>query len=112
VEEKQQIQQFSQDSIIQNIISDCQTKFGDFKQFEEELSTAFKYYQYYFPDSLIPEVVTFISGFNYQVAVTDKHLAIGLDLYLGAEYPFYKLAMLPNYRVEKMQQNRIVFDAM
>ena len=37
----------------------------------------------------MPEVVAFVSGFNYSIVASDSSLGIGLDMYLGKEYEYY-----------------------
>src|SRR5690606_28037487 len=99
------------DKEINEIYQEVLKQYKDFEPHQTKILTAFKYYHYYFPDSIIPDLVTFISGFNYQIAVTKNQLAIGLDMYLGNDYWFYKELMMPSYKVEKLTSNRLAFDA-
>ncbi|MDP6908231.1 MAG: hypothetical protein QF371_01935, partial [Flavobacteriales bacterium] len=39
-------------------------------------------------------------------------LAIGLDMFLGADYPIYPMAGLPKYRFDNMKRDQIVPQAM
>ena len=54
-----------------------------------ELTDAFRRIKYYFPRQKMPRVYGFSSGFEYQRTVGDGYLAIGLDLFLGADSRFY-----------------------
>jgi hypothetical protein len=57
---------------------------------EKQLDGGFRYLKYYYPDYHIPKCVTFYSGLNNFGAVTiDTVLGIGLDMFLGKNYPFY-----------------------
>jgi gliding motility-associated lipoprotein GldB len=56
---------------------------------EAELTEAFKYIKYYFPEQQQPNVYAFLSGFEDQVAVGTDYCGIGLDLFLGANSRFY-----------------------
>lgn len=76
-----------------------------------ELQNAFNYYAYYFPDRKIPEVVTFISGFNYGVVALDSSLGIGLDMFLGKDNNYYTLLQIPNYQRIKMDRDDIPIQA-
>lgn len=71
--------------------------YKDVKKIEEELSQSFKFIKYYFPKFQPPtRVVTFSSMIsNYGAVTVDSTLGIGLDMYLGADFPIY--AMLPDY---------------
>lgn len=64
--------------------------FPDLRWLEKQLREGFRYLKYYFPQYAIPRVVTFYSGLNNFGAVTvDTVLGIGLDMFLGENYPFY-----------------------
>lgn len=55
-----------------------------------QLELGFRYMKYYFPDYRVPLCITFYSGLNNFGAVTvDTVLGIGLDMFLGRNYPFY-----------------------
>jgi len=84
--------------------------FKDFSPFQQKLETMFRYYKYYFPEERIPQVVTYISGFNQSVVTTDTLLGISLDKYLGSECVFYKMLGLPQYMRKKMVPQMIPFD--
>lgn len=66
---------------------------------EEQLTKGFQYMTYYYPQYKVPHVVYFISWLNNWAAFTlnDNTLGIGLDMFLGDKYPFYKSVGLPEY---------------
>ena len=66
-----------------------QKKFPDLKKQEQELTQAFRYIHYYFPDYKIPRLISFFSGFEVQVPLGEDYIGIGLDMFLGQESPFY-----------------------
>lgn len=73
-----------------------QKKFTDLGPLEDELAQSFRYMKYYLPDFKVPQVVTFISAIgNYGAVTIDTLLGIGLDMYMGADFPVY--ASLPDY---------------
>lgn len=57
---------------------------------EKELTQAFKYIRYYYPDARVPRFISFISGFAVQMPIGDRYMGIGLDMFLGKESQFYK----------------------
>ncbi|MBS1776951.1 MAG: hypothetical protein JSS64_11800 [Bacteroidetes bacterium] len=67
------------------------------------LIEGFKYVKYYFPHFKVPTIVYFISGLNQWSAITlDSSLVgVGLDMYLGSQYPFYKAVQIPQYVIRK-----------
>ncbi len=87
-------------------------KYPDLDSLHTQLVEALKHYRYYYPDSTLPEFVTFISSFNYSV-VTDKDLiGIGLDNYLGVNCEFYAHIPIQQYLRYKMHRKKIVSDCM
>lgn len=77
-----------------------------------DLENAFKRYHYYFPERLIPNVVTMTAAFNYATAADDKVLAIGLDMYLGGDFKVYPQIGIPKYKFQNFNKEFLVSDAM
>jgi len=65
--------------------------FGSFEQEAEDLESLFKHIKYYFPNVVVPKVVTLTSDVRYndRIILTDTLLLIGLDNYLGKDHHFY-----------------------
>jgi gliding motility-associated lipoprotein GldB len=106
------IRDFATDSDIVAIYRDTQSKFSDFSKQDQELTEAFKFYHVYFPSHVVPQTVTFISGFNNAIICADSLLGIGLDWYLGKESKYYQALHFPYYKVQKMSGEYITADAM
>jgi hypothetical protein len=104
------LEMFKNDSAVKIARIDVEKQFPDLKELRNKLITAFKYYRYYFPDKHIPEVCTYISGFNQSLILTDSVLGIGLDKYLGANYDFYRQLQFHRYIVRNMYPEKIVSD--
>jgi hypothetical protein len=49
---------------------------------KDDLIEMLKYFHYYFPVKPVPDILTYISAFNYAVITTDSIIGIGLDMYL------------------------------
>ena len=73
--------------------------FPKLDKLEKELTQSFRYIRYYIPNFPLPsKVVSFSSVIsNYGAVTTDSILGIGLDMYLGNNFPIYSL--LPDYPV-------------
>lgn len=56
---------------------------------EAELTEAFKYIKYYYPNATLPRFIGFLSGFSYQTPIGDNYAGIGLDMFLGKDSKFY-----------------------
>ena len=83
---------------IQHLIDTTQILFPSLTGLENKLGQAFGYFHYYFPGHLVPEVFTYVSEFGIGTfTVGTDVLAIGLDFFLGADYPYYDPAVFPVY---------------
>jgi len=109
---KTRLQDFIHDADISNISADAKSMYHDFSGIEDQLTDAFRHYKYYFPQKLIPAIVTFISGFNYAIVSADSTLGIGLDMYLGSDSKYYPSLEIPLYKIRRMRSEYIVADAM
>ena len=89
-----------------------QKKFPDVSDINHELEMLFKHIRYYFPKEKTGDVYYFISGLNNWSAVTvDTALGIGLDMYLGTNYPFYPSVELPAYEIQRCEKKYIPINA-
>lgn len=79
--------------------------FPDTKQLEETLGKGFRYYRHYYPKAIVPKIVYFVSGLNnWSVITVDSNIVgIGLDMYLGPGYPFYRSVQIPEYMYEQLR---------
>ncbi len=57
---------------------------------ESELTSSFKRIHYFLPRDTIPRFSTVLTGFGYQTFTFNHELCIGLDLFLGRNYRFYR----------------------
>jgi len=103
---------FTNDPEIKNVFKSVKNQFPDLKNEEQDFSIAFARYKALFPDSLVPQIITMISGFNYNIAVSDSALAIGLDMYLGDSCRFYEWLSMPDFKKARMNRSFLVADAL
>lgn len=106
------LSRFVADQDIQAIHKMVEKDFSDFTPIHQELEQAFRYYKHYFPDKLIPEVITFESSFNYAIFALDSALCIGLDMYLGKDCSYYKEFGFAQYQINRMEPHRVAVEAM
>ncbi len=100
---------------MQKIYQDMKAEFSNFSSYEMQIEEAFKYYKYYFPDSLVPDLVTFYSNFNANVFPYQNRIGIGLDMYLGTDHELVTSLpndIFPQYLKDKMDAKYLVADVM
>ncbi|MBL4754756.1 MAG: hypothetical protein JKY52_14325 [Flavobacteriales bacterium] len=103
---------FVKDAQINDVLSEVNTVFDNVDALEADLKDAFKHYMYYFPGQPVPQIVTYISGFNSSLMATDKALGVGLDMYLGESCKYYQMLTLPQYKIQNMVPEMIVSNCM
>jgi len=87
-----------------------QQTFADMLSIKGELTKAFSRLSYLYPDLYVPQLYTFVSGFNASVLfLEDGNMAIGLDMYLGSDYPYYNQVVY-NYQKQTMRPECIAAD--
>jgi gliding motility-associated lipoprotein GldB len=106
--EEDVVRQFLTHPAYREFYSDCEAKYTNMSDLENEFTTAFKYVKYYFPNIPIPKVYTHVSGFGDMIVVDEELISVSLDYYLGADYKNYEYVdgvysyMIPNFRREKI----------
>jgi len=84
--------------------------FADMRGIRQELAHAFTRIHYLYPDLYVPQIYTFVSGFNASVLFLDEgDMAVGLDMYLGSDYPYYNQVVY-NYQKQAMRPECIAGD--
>lgn len=82
----------------------------DTEELRQELESAFRHYRYYFPDKVVPEVISCISVFNNSIIVDDSLLIVSLDRYLGAGSDYYPPLGIYDYQARKMTPDHTASD--
>ena len=105
---------FLKDSIYNNIYELAEKKFNNFNDTKKELTLALKLVKYYFPKYQPPtNVYTFIGPLDgVGTAITSDHsFAVGLQGYLGKDYPAYQLGYIvqtyPSYKSRRFEPQYI-----
>ena len=106
------LQMFVNDNINREVFNTVNSIYPDLTDIETRFEDAFKRYKYYFREDSIPEIVSFIGGFNYPGFTVGNYLGIGLDMYLGGDNEYYRDLGLAEYIVRNMNKDHLVSDAL
>jgi len=110
---KNALLEFTKNQDIQSLYDSVSVKFNNLETINKELVTAFKYFQYYFPDHKIPDVVYFISGFRQMALTLDNDvLGIGLDMHMGKDFKYYNATGYPKYSINQFTKEHLSSHAM
>jgi len=87
---------FLKDPFFQNLQDTIGLIFSDMSDLKNEYQEGYKYFKHYFPDADIPNVYTMNTGFSYQRFLfqdddESNALGVGLDLFLGNQYPYKRI---------------------
>lgn len=103
---------FINDPVNREVFEYTGDVFENMDAINTELSDGFRHYLYYYPDSILPRVVGYVSRFNQGLFTVGPFVGVGLDQYLGAECPYYKQMGTPRYLVKNKLPERIPVDVM
>jgi hypothetical protein len=86
--------------------------FPTLSPYEEQLTEAFKRYNFYFPEIGLPNVFSYVSGLSYEYPVQfyAGDMIVALDMYLGNNFTEYRKTGLPLYKIERMNKDFLVRD--
>ena len=103
------LQSFISDTAMQALYRETKLHYPDLSAQSAELTKAFRYFKYYYPEKATPDVYTYISGLDIDnpVRYSDQGLVIGLDLFLGSTEPIYAKSGLPQYKITRMTSQQI-----
>ena len=86
-----------------------QEVFADVQDLEKGLSKAFSRIQYLYPETEVPTMVLFVSGFQTPIYFEDELIGIGADMYLGSDYEYYNRVVY-DYQKQTMRKECIPVD--
>ena len=83
--------------------------FADISDLQKELNKGFSRIQYLYPETEIPTLYLFISGFNASIFFRDEYIGVGADMYLGSDYEYYNRVVY-EYQKQTMRKECIPVD--
>ena len=102
---------FVQDSMMQMVNDNVQTKFGDFETEKNQIINMFKHLKYHIPHAILPEdIITYNSTFANGVISTPSNIGLGLEMYLGMDNKIIEKLPYPEYFKFKMSSEYLMPD--
>jgi hypothetical protein len=93
---------------MRQLYDTVQQVYADLRWLEKDLTQMFRYYRHYFPKKPQPQVVTMISEFATDAFTAgDSLCGIGLDMFLGENYPGYDHEIYPYFMRRQFQKDYI-----
>ena len=86
-------------------------QFADINNIQSELNQGFTRMHYLYPELDIPRIYLLVSGFNASVFAYDDIIAVGADMYLGADYEYYNQVVY-NYQKVSMDKKFLAGDVL
>jgi hypothetical protein len=110
---------FIRDSLYSKVYKDAQSQFRSFDNTVSQIKKGLQYVKHYFPQYNLPNgIVTFIGPIDGVATgiTSNNRFAIGLQGYLGKDYPAYHTAYIrtvyPEYRSRKFEPEYITVNCM
>ncbi|RPI43842.1 MAG: hypothetical protein EHM46_03570, partial [Bacteroidetes bacterium] len=103
---------FINDPTNREVFSYTDRVFGDMADIGRGLSDGFRHYLYHYPDSVLPRVIGYVSGFNQGLFTVGRYIGVGLDQYLGSDCPYYDMLGTPRYQLIRKVPAKIPSDVM
>jgi hypothetical protein len=100
-----QLYDYITDPFILEIWKDTYDVWEDISQLENELTMAFRYFRYHFPQREIPDFFSYVSGLDFELPVKyyDNNVIIGLDMFLGRNYRNYERVGVPAFKRNRFE---------
>lgn len=104
------MKQYLNDYTIKSLYNEAMKQYPSLTWLEADLTAMFQKIKYLIPSWTVPQVYTYISGgdIEYPIKYADNNLVIALDLFLGQNYPLYKMWNIPQYITNRMTPQHIV----
>ena len=89
----------------------AQELFANVDSLQEALNTGFSRLHFLYPEWEIPTLYLFVSGFNSSVMYYEDIMGVGVDMYLGSDYPYYNQVVY-DYQKQTMRKACVAGDVL
>jgi hypothetical protein len=110
---KDSVVAYVSDQTLHALYDSVEKKFPDLSSVQAPLITSIRYFKFYFPQLIIPDVITIINGPSHGAfTYGDSTLCIVLDDYMEPEFSYYKFQEIPQYLIWRFGPEYIVPNCM
>ena len=108
---KQALPQFLNDTLYGFAHTNAveQQVFARVGDIEKPMAKAFARVSWLYPDWELPALYLFVSGFQAAIYFVEDGIAVGADMYLGKDYPYYQ-GVVHQYQLQTMRKECIPVD--
>jgi len=89
--------------------AEVKRQFADISNIHKDLNEAFTKIHYLYNDLPIPTIYFYISGFNASILFVENDIAVGTDMYLGYDWPYYNHVVY-EYQKKNMRKECLPID--
>lgn len=109
-----QLYRYVTDTQLITIYQRVQEVYPRLDAFTTQLSEAMARHAFFYPDAPGPVCYTYISDLYFENAVIKRQsdIVIAIDVYLGADFPYYRYLGLPLYKIRCMTPDHMAIDVM
>jgi len=105
---KNSVLDFITDKDYKGMMDTVLVKYPNTQELDKAIVDLCKHIKFYFPEKPLGDVYYFVSGLNRWSAVTvDSNIAVGLDMHLGRNYPYYASVSVPAYQTARCEPQYI-----
>lgn len=111
---QQQLYDYITDEFNREVYQDLIEQWDDLSWLEEELTDAFTYFSYHFPEQGVPDVYSYLSAIDYEYPVfyQDGIAILALDMFLGKDYENYDRIGIPVFKRVKFVPDAVPVELM
>jgi hypothetical protein len=95
---EQAIRAFLRAPLAKAVYDTVQVVYGNLSDLEPPIKSILQHYRFYFPTKPVPQVATLVTEFAVDAfTYGDSLCGLGLDMFLGPDYPYYNPEVYPEY---------------
>jgi hypothetical protein len=95
---EQAMRAFLRSPLARAVYDTVQVVYGNLSDLEPDIKSILQHHRFYFPKKPVPQVATLVTEFAVDAfTYGDSLCGIGLDMFLGPNYPYYNPEVYPEY---------------